>query len=41
MTRGGLGRKVFRSVEIVTLGDSHTYGNTAKMTESWPQVFGR
>jgi hypothetical protein len=30
-----------QSAEIVTLGDSHTYGNTAKMTESWPSVLAR
>jgi hypothetical protein len=28
------------SAEIVALGDSHTYGNTAKMSESWPHVLG-
>jgi hypothetical protein len=28
-------------VDIVALGDSHTYGNTAKMEESWPYVTGR
>lgn len=33
-------REVPQSAEIVTLGDSHTYGNTAKMTESWPFVLG-
>jgi SGNH hydrolase-like domain, acetyltransferase AlgX len=26
------------SVDIVALGDSHTYGNCAKMNESWPHV---
>ena len=34
-------KSVPESVDIVTLGDSHTYGNTAKMTESWPFVLGR
>lgn len=29
------------SVDIVALGDSHTYGNTAKMIEAWPRVVGR
>jgi hypothetical protein len=27
-----------RQADIVALGDSHTYGNTAKMSESWPKV---
>ena len=34
-------RKVPSSVDIVALGDSHTYGNTAKMTESWPNIVGK
>jgi hypothetical protein len=34
-------KQVPRSADIVTLGDSHTYGNTAKMAESWPLVLGR
>jgi hypothetical protein len=34
-------KAVPRSADIVTLGDSHTYGNAAKMTESWPFVLGR
>ena len=29
------------SVEIVTVGDSHTFGNTAKMAEAWPSVVQR
>ena len=29
------------SVDIVALGDSHTYGNTAKMREAWPAVVAR
>ncbi len=34
-------RKVPETVDIVAVGDSHTYGNTAKMDESWPYVLGR
>ena len=34
-------RKVPSSADIVAIGDSHTYGNTAKMTESWPFVLGK
>jgi hypothetical protein len=34
-------RAVPQSAEIVALGDSHTYGNTARMEESWPSVLGR
>jgi len=33
--------KVPADVEVVALGDSHTYGNTAKMNESWPKVLAR
>ena len=33
-------RKVPASSDIVALGDSHTYGNGAKMNESWPHVLG-
>jgi hypothetical protein len=33
--------KVPTSAEIVAIGDSHTFGNTAKMDESWPHVLGR
>jgi len=33
--------KVPETVDIVTVGDSHTYGNTAKMAESWPHVLGK
>src|SRR5262249_32881213 len=29
------------SVDIVAIGDSHTYGNNAKMIDSWPYVVGR
>jgi hypothetical protein len=34
-------RAVPTKVDIVAIGDSHTYGNTAKMEESWPYVAGR
>src|SRR5688572_13158587 len=34
-------REVPESVDIVSLGDSHTYGNTAKMHEAWPEVVAR
>jgi hypothetical protein len=34
-------KKVPTSVDIVAIGDSHTFGNTAKMDESWPYVLGR
>jgi hypothetical protein len=33
-------RSVPERVDIVALGDSHTYGNTAGMEESWPHVAG-
>src|SRR5262245_45630584 len=33
-------KQVPSSVDIVAIGDSHTYGNTAKMAEAWPQVLG-
>lgn len=33
--------RVPASAEVVALGDSHTYGNTAKMAEAWPAVLGR
>jgi hypothetical protein len=29
------------SADIVAIGDSHTYGNTATMADSWPFVLGR
>jgi hypothetical protein len=29
------------SADIVAIGDSHTYGNTATMADSWPYVLGR
>jgi SGNH hydrolase-like domain, acetyltransferase AlgX len=29
------------SADIVALGDSHTYGNTARMNEAWPLVLAR
>jgi hypothetical protein len=34
-------RKVPASADIVAIGDSHTYGNTATMEDSWPYVVGR
>jgi hypothetical protein len=34
-------RKVPDSSDIVAVGDSHTYGNTARMIDSWPYVVGR
>jgi hypothetical protein len=34
-------REVPKTAEIVAVGDSHTYGNTAKMEDSWPYVLGR
>lgn len=33
-------RSVPARADIVALGDSHTYGNTARMEESWPHVTG-
>lgn len=33
-------RKVPESADIVAVGDSHTYGNTARMVDSWPYVLG-
>jgi hypothetical protein len=34
-------REVPKTAEIVAVGDSHTYGNTARMEDSWPYVLGR
>jgi len=34
-------RKVPESSDIVAVGDSHTYGNTARMMDSWPYVVAR
>jgi hypothetical protein len=34
-------REVPKSSDIVAIGDSHTYGNTATMDDSWPYVLGR
>ena len=34
-------RDVPESSDIVVIGDSHTYGNTATMEDSWPYVLGR
>lgn len=33
--------KVPEAADIVAVGDSHTYGNTARMKESWPYVLGK
>lgn len=34
-------RRVPETAEVVALGDSHTYGNGAKMDEAWPAVLAR
>ena len=34
-------RLVPQTSDIVAIGDSHTYGNTAVMEDSWPYVLGR
>jgi hypothetical protein len=34
-------REVPETADIVAVGDSHTYGNTARMDESWPYVLER
>lgn len=34
-------KKVPVSADIVAVGDSHTYGNTARMVDSWPYVVGK
>jgi hypothetical protein len=34
-------REVPETADIVAVGDSHTYGNTARMVDSWPYVLGR
>ncbi len=33
-------REVPVTADIVAVGDSHTYGNTARMVDSWPYVLG-
>jgi len=33
-------RQVPEQADIVAIGDSHTYGNTARMEDSWPIVLG-
>ena len=33
-------REVPETADIVAVGDSHTYGNTARMVDSWPFVLG-
>ena len=46
-TKGGFDEWGFRNhgvpttADIVAIGDSHTYGNTARMDDSWPYVLGR
>lgn len=34
-------RQVPEHADIVAIGDSHTYGNTVRMEDSWPIVLGR
>src|SRR2546428_394876 len=34
-------REVPETADIVVIGDSQTYGNTATMEDSWPYVVGR
>lgn len=34
-------RAVPATADIVAVGDSHTYGNTARMVDSWPYVLGQ
>jgi hypothetical protein len=34
-------RAVPETADIVAVGDSHTYGNTARMVDSWPYVVGQ
>lgn len=34
-------RSVPESSDIVAVGDSHTFGNTARMEDSWPYVLGK
>jgi hypothetical protein len=34
-------REVPETADIVAVGDSHTYGNAARMVESWPFVLGQ
>jgi hypothetical protein len=33
--------KVPETADIVAVGDSHTYGNTARMVDAWPSVLGQ
>jgi hypothetical protein len=40
-TLGFRNADVPKTVDIVAIGDSHTYGNTARMEDSWPYVLGR
>lgn len=34
-------REVPETADIIAIGDSHTYGNAARMEDSWPYVLGR
>jgi hypothetical protein len=34
-------REVPQTADIVAVGDSHTYGNTARMVDAWPYVLGQ
>jgi len=34
-------RTVPQTADIVAVGDSHTYGNTARMIDAWPYVLGK
>ncbi len=34
-------REVPETADIVAVGDSHTYGNTARMVDAWPYVLGK
>jgi hypothetical protein len=34
-------KRVPQTADVVTVGDSHTYGNTATMDDSWPSVVAR
>lgn len=34
-------KEVPKAADIVAVGDSHTYGNTARMVDAWPYVLGQ
>jgi len=34
-------KKVPETADVVAVGDSHTFGNTARMVDSWPYVLGQ